>query len=101
MPNSSPEYRAYKLLQQVIIGCTALIIVAVLGMFLSASNKSAHRCNDLQNLRSYVLHSTDRAIKSLPTIAYYRQHPDERRTALENLVLQREQFATPLDCSIF
>jgi ABC-type transport system involved in cytochrome bd biosynthesis fused ATPase/permease subunit len=101
MPDHSAEYRAYKLLQKIIMGCAAAIVVAVFVLFLYASNKSQGRCEDLQSLRSYVLHSTDRAIKSLPTIAYYKEHPRERQAALENLQNQREEFATPLNCSLF
>lgn len=101
MPDSSPEYRAYRLLHQIIVGCTVVIILVVFGMFLFAADKSQGRCDDLQSLRSYVLRSTDRAIKSLPTIDYYRTHPAEQAKALENLQSQREEFSTPLDCSLF
>lgn len=101
VPDHTPEYRAYKLLQQIIIGCTACVIVVVFGMFLFASNKSSGRCEDLQHLRTYVLQSTNRAIKSLPTIAYYKAHPSEKARALDNLYQQREEFDTPLDCSLF
>lgn len=101
VPDKTPEYRAYKLLQQIIICCTAAIIVVVLGMFLYASDKSQGRCNDLQDLRSYVLNSTDRAIKSLPTVAYYKDHPEEMARAIRNLEEQRDEFDTPLDCSLF
>ena len=101
MPDKTPEYRAYKLLQQIIIGSATLILVCVFGMFLYASNKSRGRCEDLQSLRAYVLNSTDRAIKSLPTISYYKAHPSERARALVNLQQQRDEFATPLNCSLF
>ena len=101
MPDTSPEYRAYRLLHKIIVGCTAIIILVVFLMFLYASDKSQGRCDDLQHLRTYVLESTNRAIKSLPTIAYYRAHPVERERALANLENQREEFSTPLNCSLF
>ena len=101
MPDHSAEYRAYKLLQQIIVVCTTVIILVVFVMFTYASNKSQGRCEDLQSLRSYVLHSTDRAIKSLPTIAYYKEHPEEQARALGNLQSQRQEFSAPLDCSLF
>ena len=101
MPNHTPEYRAYKLLQQIILGAAIIIGALTFAMFALASDKSKHRCEDLQNLRSYVLGATDRAIDSLPTIDYYRKHPAERARALENLQQQRDEFSTPLDCSLF
>ena len=101
MPDHSPEYRAYRLLQKIILGCSAMILAAVFLLFLTAADKSSHRCEDLQHLRSYVLSSTNRAIKSLPTIAYYKEHPDERIRALDSLERQRDQFSDPLDCSLF
>ena len=101
MPDKTPEYRAYKLLQQIIIGSATLILACVLVMFFYASSKSQGRCEDLQSLRAYVLSSTNRAIKSLPTISYYKAHPDERAKAVLNLQRQRDEFATPLNCSLF
>lgn len=97
----TPEARAYKLLQRTITVCAFFILGIVILVFLYAGSRSQARCNDLQNIRSYVLHSTDRAIKSLPTISYYRTHPSERDQALQNLQSQREEFSTPLNCSLF
>jgi hypothetical protein len=101
MQDKSSEYRAYKLLQKIIVGCTAILVAVVFGMFLAAAGRSQDRCDDLQNLRAYVLASTNRTIRALPTISYYQEHPEERARALQNLEQQREEFATPLDCSLF
>jgi hypothetical protein len=101
MTLDTTEVAAYRLLQRTIAFCAAMVIAAMLAVFLFASSTSDSRCNDLQDLRAYVLGSTNRAIKSLPTISYYREHPDERANALANLTQQRDEFSTPLDCSIF
>lgn len=101
MSLDTPEVAAYRLLQRTIVFCAAMVIAAMIFLFLFASSTSDSRCNDVQDLRSYVLGSTNRAIKTLPTISYYRDHPDERDAALNNLEQQRQEFATPLDCSLF
>ena len=97
----TPEARAYRLLQRTITFCAVLILTIVALVFLYAADKSQGRCSDLQDIRSYVLQSTNRAIKSLPTIAYYKEHPEEQARALGNLQSQRQEFSAPLDCSLF
>lgn len=97
----TPEARAYRLLQRTIAFGYVMILVVIMAVFLYAGHTSQQRCEDLQGIRAYILGATDRAISSLPTIDYYKSHPQEKRRALENLQNQREEFHIPLDCSLF
>ena len=97
----TPEARAYRLLQRTITLCTFVVILIMTFVFLFAGHTSQNRCEELQGIRTYILGATDRAISSLPTIDYYKKHPAEKARALENLQNQRDEFATPLNCSIF
>ena len=98
--NDSPETRAYRLLQRTIAVCAAGAILLMGVVFFWGASSSRNRCEDLQDVRSYVLESTNRAIDSLPTIDYYRTHPDELNKAMENLQRQKAVFEHPLDCSL-
>ena len=100
MPHSA-ETRAYRLLARTIALCAALIIAVELGFFLFALNKSSTRCEDVQDIRSYILGATERGIVNTPTLSYYKQHPDELEKALTTLREQRDIFREPLDCSLF
>jgi hypothetical protein len=100
MPNTTPDMVGYRLLQRVLVAC-GLLIVGVQLLFLGfALDKSQARCQEVQSIRAYILTATKRAITATPTLAYYRDHPDELRAALENLREQRDEFASPLRCSI-
>lgn len=101
MSTDSPEARAYTLLQRTMVFIAGLILAAVMLVFLFGGNASRARCNELQDVRAYILGATDRALESVPTVAYYQEHPDELKQALGSLREQRAEFEDPLHCSIF
>jgi hypothetical protein len=100
MPNLTPDMIGYRLIQKTLVFCAALILVAVTAVFIVALNSSQSRCNEIQDIRTFVLESTERSLTATPTLDYYKTHPEELRNALENLRQQRDIFKTPLDCSL-
>lgn len=100
MPNSTPDMLGYRLLQKVIVLCALLMIAVQMLLFGLALDKSRSRCNQVQDIRSYIFGATERAIQSTPTISYYKTHPEELERALENLRDQRDAFSEPLRCSL-
>ena len=55
-------------------------------------------CLAIEHLKSYAYATAIRSLKTLPTIAYYKQHPDELQAALGQVREQRAFFA-PKPCA--
>lgn len=53
----------------------------------------ARNCVAIERLKSYTHDATARALKTLPTLTYYKQHPDELRIQIRELRRLRMQFA--------
>lgn len=80
------------------------VLAASIATWVNDSNvKNARRdmCLVVEDVRLYVRDASDRALESLPTVDYYREHPDELSTALDNLRDQRDAFSPPLDCNAY
>lgn len=88
------------MLQRTMALYALLLILMGVGVMFLALRTSQTRCEQSQEIRAYILEATDRGIKTLPTISYYKTHPDELRTAMETLQHQHDAFATPLNCSL-
>ena len=58
-------------------------------------------CVEVEQVRTYARDSASRALKSLPTLAYYKHHPAERAQALKDIQRQVDFFSPPLDCRDF
>ena len=56
-----------------------------------------HNCLAIEHLKSYAYHAALRAEKTLPTLAYYREHPNELQVALDQVRDQKKFFA-PNSC---
>ena len=86
-----------------------LLILAAFGLlyFLNAGNAENNRqarydfCVEVEQVRSYAREAAQRGLKSIPTIAYYRTHPAERRRAVRDIKRQVDFFSPPLDCKEF
>lgn len=86
-----------------------VLAVLFVGVFfnqkMGLAAKSQEICNTLNKsnatLLEYIVDQVDRSKKSLPTITYYKKHPDELKNALNNIEQQRQDtikaFA-PVDC---
>lgn len=55
-------------------------------------------CEAIEHLKSYAYDAAIRGIKALPTLAYYREHPDELKQAKKSLEDQARFFA-PEPCT--
>ena len=100
MPNTTPDMMGYKLLQQTIALCALFLVALGLGVLYTALERSQERCKEVQDIRAYIYGATNRSIKSLPTLSYYKAHPDELARQISSLNVQRDEFKTPLDCSL-
>ena len=58
-------------------------------------------CVKLEQVRSYARGAAERGLKTVPTLAYYRQHPREKKQALREIQRQIDYFSPPLDCKQF
>lgn len=84
-------------LQAWVIGGLAFMFVATVTGILSLVFISAYQSNNLsakiaksdRALSCYVNAQLDRASKTLPTLAYYKEHPDELVAARESISTQR------------
>ncbi len=54
-------------------------------------------CRAIEHLKAYAYSTAVRSLKTLPTLAYYKQHPDELKPALTQVREQRDYFA-PQTC---
>ncbi len=54
-------------------------------------------CRAVEHLKAYAYSTAVRSLKTLPTLAYYKQHPEELVPVLEQVRQQRDYFA-PQTC---
>lgn len=77
-----------------LLGVSLLLVGAVfynqhLGTVAQARNTCERLNTANSTLSDYILDQIDRSEKSLPTIEYYQNHPDELSQALTNIRKQR------------
>lgn len=61
-------------------------------------HRIAHRnCVAIEQLKGYLREQADRSLKTLPTLAYYRQHVDELKEQLVEINRRLQSFA-PKPC---
>lgn len=80
----------------VTILCAAAVGISVTDIMLRRNDLHRH-CLAMQHLERYAYQSALRAEKTLPTLAYYKQHPDELRNALAQ-TRDQARFFTPEKC---
>ena len=98
--DSSGYMSAYKMLQRTMVLCLVILVGLGLAVLFLALHTSQTRCDQSQEIRSYIFAASERGIKTLPTISYYKEHPGELAVQMKILEDQRDTFATPLDCSL-
>lgn len=77
-------------LPAVAAGIVIAVAVAVRGH--NTAELDQRICAKVDQLVGVQLASLDRAEKTLPTLAYYREHPGELGPALGSIAYQREQL---------
>jgi hypothetical protein len=100
MPNSNLDMLGYRLLQRTITLCAGILIFCGLIVLYVALDKAQSRCEQTQEIRAYIYEASNRSLDALPTISYYRNHPDELARQQAALRVQRDTFSQPLDCSL-
>ncbi len=104
--------RAYRKTQHWLVALAlviaGIITVGSLGAIHNANNQERKRneirqefCVELEQIRSYVRLTATRALKTVPTIAYYKEHPEELGRQIEAIRAQRDAFSPPLDCNSY
>lgn len=79
---------------------TSALAIALLGnvaVYTSRTAVSHDNCVQIEKMKSYVLGAIDRGRTTLPTLAYYKTHPAELRSAIHELVQEQSDFK-PSDC---
>lgn len=71
-----------------IVLCMSLGVYAVH----AANEKSLRVCLRTELTKVYALGTLDRSLKTLPTLAYYKEHPLELRIQLRNVRETRHDF---------
>ena len=97
MPDSLVEKRLASLQTWIVAGlafmfvsaCSFLIIAVLIVVTVGSRVQEAKRKSD-QALACYVQPQMERSRTTLPTIQYYRDHPDELEAALKSLEEQRQ-----------
>ena len=77
-----------------------IIIALVLAVAAWTAHSSITSCQRVDKLELIAQASDRRALTTLPTLAYYREHPDELKDQIQILNDQIAAF-TPESCSLF
>lgn len=77
----------------VIAGCLALGTLSIIGQ----ANQQKVACRSVNQLRSVLVSLVARGERSIPTIKYYKDHPDELARA-EAQARSEEQQLQPVAC---
>ena len=85
----------------IVMGLFVILFVAIVG---SAINESQARadivrrdCLAIEHLKSYAYSTAQRSLRTLPSLAYYKEHPGELRLVLDQ-VRQEITFMAPKPC---
>lgn len=76
------------------------ILVSGLTSFIVVRNVSRN-CNQIEALKAQIEVSIQRSIKTLPTLTYYKEHPSELQSALNQARQAAKQFAPSKCAGIF
>ena len=79
-----------------ILGIFAVVLI-IFNIF-STQAIGQYNCHTIQKQNEYIVQSTQRAEKSLPTISYYREHPSELQAQMKILKAQEKRFQ-PVPCA--
>ncbi len=77
------------------------LLISIITLIMATFTRSVairNNCQSIQKLNSYVYVGTQRALKSLPTIAYYKEHPNELAYQVQQLK-EQEKFFKPKACA--
>lgn len=75
----------------------AVSVVAVVVALVVTSSTARTECLKVEAVKAYIEDSILRGEKTLPTLAYYKEHPIELGVALSELRRERGEFA-PAAC---
>lgn len=83
---------------KLILTMIGLAVVLLLFNIASGLAVGQYNCDQINHLKAYNLESIKRAEKSLPTIAYYREHPVELQRQMR-LLKDAEGHFQPTHCA--
>lgn len=67
-------------------------LIANVALYLGLAGVARGSCRDVEEIKAYVAAAITRSVETLPTIDYYREHPDELAEQLARLRQQADDF---------